>query len=60
MDCGLAVRYEAMWPSLIISPGEGTLGSLSCKFIRTVDRLRPVCDDCRFRVTELLEGPADH
>jgi hypothetical protein len=31
------------------------LGSLSCKFIRTVERRRPVWGDDRLRVKELLE-----
>lgn len=50
--CGLAVRC----PSFIISPGEGIVGSFSCKFINTVDRLRPACEDC-LALTELLDEP---
>jgi hypothetical protein len=56
-DCGLAVRYEGSCDSLIISPGEGTLGSLSCKFMSTVERRLPACEDCRFLVAELPEEP---
>jgi len=50
MDCGLEVLF-----SWTISPAGGRLGSLSCKFIRTVERLRPVCGDCRLRERELVE-----
>jgi hypothetical protein len=57
IDCGLLVRYEAVGPSVIISPGGGRLGSLSCKFMRTVERRRPVYDGCRFRGAELLDDP---
>ena len=56
-DCGLAVRYEGSCASLTISPGEGTLGSLSCKFMRTVERRLPACEDCRLRAAELPEEP---
>jgi hypothetical protein len=44
IGCGLATgRPEPdVDCSLTISPGDGTAGSLSCKFIRTVDRRRPV------------------
>ncbi len=54
MDCGLAVRYDVLWPSVIISPGGGSVGSFSWRFINTVERLRPVWDVCLFLVTELL------
>lgn len=40
-DCGLAVRRVEIGPSLTISPGGGKLGSLSWRFIRTVDRRLP-------------------
>ena len=40
------MRYEGNCPSLIISPGEGTLGSLSCKFMRTFERRLPACEGC--------------
>jgi hypothetical protein len=53
-ECGLAVRCAC---SLTISPGGGRFGSFICKFIKTVDRRLPVCDDCRFRLAELMEGP---
>lgn len=56
--CGLAVRNREVWDSLTISPGEGTAGSLSCKFMRTVERLLPAWEDCRFLVMELLDDPA--
>lgn len=56
-DWGLVVRYEGRGLSLIISPGEGTLGSLSCKFMRTVERRLPVWEGCRFLVDELPEEP---
>ena len=55
-DCGLAVRCVEIWPSLIISPGDGTDGSFSCRFMRTVDRLRLALEGCR-RVTELVDEP---
>ena len=56
-DCGLELRYEGSCASLIISPSGGTLGSLSCKFMRTVERRLPACEDCRFLVAELPEEP---
>ena len=60
IECGLDVRYEAVFASVIISPGDGKLGSLSCKFMRTVERRRPVYDGCRFRGAELLDDPNHH
>lgn len=56
-DWGPVVRYEGGCPSLIISPGAGTPGSLSCRFMRTVDRRLPACEDCRFLLTEPPEEP---
>lgn len=56
MDKGLVVRYVLAELSLTISPGGGSVGSLSCRFINTVERRRPVCDGCLFRV-EALDDP---
>ena len=56
MDRGLVVRNVLGVLSLIISPGAGNVGSLSCRFIKTVERRRPVCEGCLFRV-EALDDP---
>jgi hypothetical protein len=56
IDRGLVVRYALGALSLIISPGAGRVGSLSCKFIKTVERRRPVCEGCLFLV-EALDDP---
>lgn len=57
MERGLDARCVA--PSFIISPGPGKAGSLSCKFMRIVERLLdPAWEDCRFRWVELFEEPA--
>lgn len=53
---GLARRE--LCPSLIISPGPGTDGSLSCRFIKTVDRRLPAAlEVCRLRDKEPLGEP---
>ena len=57
IECGLDVRYEAVCPSVIISPGDGRFGSLSWRFTSTAERLRPVYDGCRLRGAELLADP---
>lgn len=55
--CGLAVRRPE--GSLTISPGEGTEGSLSWRFMSTVERRRPVFGECWFREMELLDDPVE-
>ena len=59
--CGLDLRGRACSP-LAISPGAGTFGSLSWRFMRTADRRRPALGEDRedrFRVRELLEEPGE-
>jgi hypothetical protein len=46
-----------MGDSFTISPGGGNVGSLSWRFMSTVERLLPAWEDCRFLVTEVLEEP---
>lgn len=43
------------WLSETISPGAGTFGSLTWRFIRTVDRRLLELGDWRDRAAELLE-----
>ena len=42
----------------IISPGAGIDGSLSCRFMSTAERRRPVCGEDLFLDIELFEEPA--
>jgi hypothetical protein len=58
-ELGLALVYDAPCPSLTISPGPGTEGSLSCRFVITFDRRRPALDACRFRGPVLFREPGD-